>query len=80
MSNNEQAYHIDRPFLVEWFKDFEPPEHFKGGCMKAQSHKRLSLPLKKYCYRIRPDGSLGKITENCEHWQGCSGHRYDLEI
>ncbi|HDZ15336.1 MAG TPA: hypothetical protein ENH60_10635 [Pricia sp.] len=72
MNNNEQAYHIDRPFLVEWFKDFEPPEHFKGGCLKTR--------LKKYCYRIKPDGKLGKITENCEHRQACSGHRYDLEI
>ena len=72
MSNNEQAYHVDRPFLIEWFKDFEPPEHFKGGCLKTR--------LKKYCYRIKPDGTLGKITENCEHWGTCDGHRYDLGI
>ena len=71
MTTEQQAYNTDRPFLVEWFKDFEPPKHFKGGCMKSK--------LKKYCYRIKPNGELGKITENCEHWQGCDGHRYDYE-
>ena len=67
----DTTYEEDRPFLIEWFKTFVPPPHFKGGCMQAR--------LKKYCYRIKPDGSIGKITENCENKQDCPGHRYDYE-
>ena len=59
-------------FIVEDFKSFIVPARFNGGCKKTR--------LDMYCYRIKPDGEIGSLTENCENWSLCVGHKYNYKM
>ena len=62
----------DLKFMLEDFKLLDIPNRFNGGCRKTR--------LEMYCYRIKPDGSIGSLTENCEHWPVCLGYKYNYRI
>jgi hypothetical protein len=62
----------ERKFLIDDFKTFNPPQNYKGGCIKTR--------LQGYCYRIRPDGKLGSVTLNCEHWDICKGEKSNFSV
>lgn len=55
--------------IREEFDGFIPPVGFAGGCMKST--------LLEFCVQLRPDGTIGKIEENCDHFDGCKkGYKY----
>ena len=60
--------------IKEEFLGFRPPAAFAGGCMKS------SL-ISGFCAHLRPDGSIGKIEENCENYESCKkGYRYRYNV
>ena len=60
-----------RKFLIEDF-NFKPPKYYNGGCKKSDMHR--------FCYRIKPDGKLGNIQENCENWDICKGEKRTFNL
>lgn len=54
------------------FIDYQPPSCFSGGCKKTN--------CQGFCVQLKPDGSIGSVEENCEHYEQCKGHKSRYRI
>lgn len=60
--------HQTKQNILSEFKGFKPPPSFAGGCKKTREDG--------FCVHMRPDGSVGKIEQNCRSYVNCDGFNY----
>ena len=58
--------------IQQEFECFNAPAGFKGGCKKTHCHG--------LCVQLRPDGTIGGVDENCEHYDVCNGHKFRYNL
>jgi len=55
--------------IKEEFTGFTPPKGFAGGCQKSF--------INGFCVHLSPVGIVGKIEENCDHYDTCrKGYKF----
>ena len=64
---------IEIELINKEFLDFKTPNNFSGGCKKSSI-------IEKYCVHLRPDGSIGKVEENCPNKKNCLGFNYKYSL